>query len=82
MASFVFTGDPRAKGSDPAACQNFGLTFTLNGDPVEVADEAIAAKLRTHSHFTETSAEKPRRGRPPKVEEEKVEEPKSDEPEA
>lgn len=53
MASFVFTGDPRAPGQDPKTCEMHGFRFELNGDPVEVEDEAKAEKLRRHSHFTE-----------------------------
>lgn len=52
MATFVFSGDPRAKGTDPATCEIFGMSFPLN-EPVDVADEKIAERLRRHSHFTE-----------------------------
>ena len=46
---FVFTGN----GSyDPAWISKRGYLFELNGRVVEVTDE-VAAKLRTHSHFTE-----------------------------
>lgn len=72
MAKFVFTGDPFAPGHDPQTCLSFGMTFKLNGEPVEAPDDEIAAKLRRHSHFTEAKetevADKPRRGRPPKTE--------------
>jgi hypothetical protein len=53
MTAFVFTGDPRAPGQDPKTCDMHGLTFELNGKPVEVKDEAAAEALRRHSHFTE-----------------------------
>ena len=49
---FIFTGDP-VGGCDPDFCQMHGLLFKLNGAGVPVSDE-IAAKLATHSHFTES----------------------------
>lgn len=48
---FVFTGD-RIGGCDPEWIEVHGYLFGLNGRAVEVSDE-VAAKLRTHSHFTE-----------------------------
>lgn len=60
MAQVTFSGDPRNPGTDPAKLVMHGVTFPL-GQPVEVADD-IAAKLRTHSHFTadgEAPVEKP-----------------------
>lgn len=50
MPTVVFSGDPRAPGTDPAECVMFGVTFPLS-EPVEAPDE-IADRLRTHSHFT------------------------------
>ncbi|WP_156795566.1 hypothetical protein [Bradyrhizobium icense] len=72
MATFVFSGDPEAKGTDPEECGMLGMTFPLN-KPVCVDDERVAERLRRHSHFTEVKEEepaeaKPRRGRPPKSE--------------
>lgn len=55
MATFVFSGDPRAPGCDPATCEIFGMVFP-HGKPVEVKDDATAEKLRRHSHFTEGKA--------------------------
>ena len=49
---FIFTGDPVGR-CDPEFCQMHGLLFKLNGAGVHVSDE-IAAKLATHSHFTES----------------------------
>ena len=46
---FVFVGNGN---SDPQTIELYGTIFKLNGTPVTVA-ESIAAKLRTHSHFTE-----------------------------
>ena len=46
---FVFVGNGN---SDPQTIEILGTIFKLNGTPVVVA-ESIAAKLRTHSHFTE-----------------------------
>lgn len=51
MANVTFSGDPRAPGTDPSEAELFGIKFPF-GKPVEVADDAIVAKLRTHSHFT------------------------------
>ena len=51
LNGFVFTGD-KVGGSDPAWISMHGYLFGLNGRVVEVND-AVAAKLRTHSHFTE-----------------------------
>jgi hypothetical protein len=55
---YVYTGDPGIgkeegwKACDPTWCQMHGYMFKLNGSPVPVAPE-VAAKLATHSHFTE-----------------------------
>lgn len=51
MAQITFSGDPRNPGTNPAEAEFFGIKFPL-GKPVEVADEKIVAKLRSHSHFT------------------------------
>lgn len=51
MANVTFSGDPRALGTDPAEAEFFGIKFPL-GQPVEVADDAIVARLRSHTHFT------------------------------
>ena len=48
---FIFTGD-KVGGCDPDYCTVFGYLFKLNGRAVTVKPE-IAAKLATHSHFTE-----------------------------
>lgn len=57
MAQFTFSGDPRAPGTDPAQAEIGGVIFPF-GKAVTVEDEALAAKLRTHSHFTETKTAK------------------------
>lgn len=59
MATFTFSGDPNAPGTDPATCEVFGMTFPF-GEKVKVEDAEIAEKLRRHSHFTEVKI-----GRPP-----------------
>ena len=51
MANVTFSGDPKAPGTDPAEQEFFGIKFPL-GKAVEVSDDAIVAKLRSHSHFT------------------------------
>jgi hypothetical protein len=51
MAVFTFTGDPNG-GRDPQNSSIYGVSFE-KGVPFSVGDE-IAAKLRRHSHFTET----------------------------
>lgn len=51
MAHITFSGDPRAPGTDPAGLVMHGISFPF-GQAVEVADAAIVAKLRSHSHFT------------------------------
>jgi hypothetical protein len=51
MAQFAFTGDPKARGHDPASAEMFGKKFPL-GEMVDVTDEE-AEKLKTNSHFTE-----------------------------
>ncbi len=48
---FVFTGD-KVGGCDPAWCEMHGYSFKLDGAAVKVKDD-VAAKLATHSHFTE-----------------------------
>lgn len=59
MAKITFSGDPRCPGTDPAKLVMHGITFPL-GQAVEVADDKIVAKLRSHSHFTvDGEAEKP-----------------------
>ena len=51
--SFVFIGDPNGDGtSNQERCYMHGCLFKLNGAAVKVKDD-IAAKLATHSHFTE-----------------------------
>ena len=50
-SGFVFTGD-KIGGDNPAWCDLYGYSFKLNGAAIKVSDE-VAAKLRTHSHFTE-----------------------------
>ena len=52
MATFVFSGDPKAPGRDPAECGMFGMTFPF-GKEVEVKDKEITKRLRRHNHFTE-----------------------------
>lgn len=54
MTTFVFSGDPKAKGKDPAVCEMYGISFPL-GEPVDVADENTADRLRRHNHFTEAT---------------------------
>ena len=51
LRKFVFTGDEFGR-CDPAWCDMHGYNFKLNGAAVSVTDD-IAAKLATHSHFTE-----------------------------
>lgn len=51
MAQVTFSGDPKAPGTDPAEAVFFGIKFPL-GQSVDVADDKIVAKLRSHSHFT------------------------------
>lgn len=51
MARFIFTGDPANPGTDPDELTIFGVTFP-HGKPISV-DEAIADRLRRHSHFRE-----------------------------
>lgn len=61
MATFTFSGDPNAPKTDPDELDIFGMIFPF-GVPVKVEDAEVAARLRRHSHFTET-----RRGRPPRA---------------
>lgn len=56
MAKFIFSGDPRAPGTDPATAEFGGVVFTFL-EPTEVDDPALAEKLRRHSHFTEVEGE-------------------------
>jgi hypothetical protein len=56
MATFTFTGDPRAPGTDPLTCEMGGVVFTFLV-PTPVEDKALAEKLRRHSHFTEVEDE-------------------------
>lgn len=51
MAKVTFSGDPKAPGTDPAEAEFFGIKFPL-GEAIDVEDDAIVAKLRSHSHFT------------------------------
>ncbi len=51
MAQVTFSGDPRNPGTDPAKLVMHGVMFPL-GKPVEIEDEAVVAKFRSHSHFT------------------------------
>lgn len=82
MAKFTYIGVDEA--ADPNGTQAFGLYFPV-GEPVEVEDKAVAAKLAGHPHFkasrwasteaddveSEKKAddEPKRRGRPPKARE-------------
>ena len=56
---FIYSGDPGIgkddgwSADDPAFCEMHGYTFKLNGAAVMVPPD-IAAKLTTHSHFTES----------------------------
>lgn len=47
--AFVFIGDKNGHG--PASVEFRGLTFVKNGEAVEVADKAAAAKLAANNHF-------------------------------
>ena len=51
MAKVTFSGDPKAPGTDPAECEMFGIKFPLDRE-IEVNDDAVVARLRSHSHFT------------------------------
>lgn len=59
MAKFKYVGDPRNNFSGPQTGPIHGVMFT-KGETTEVDDEAVAAKLRRHSHVVEVKA-----GRPP-----------------
>ncbi len=50
--SFVFSGDPRSNFTGPGWIFVHGYQFHLKGKPV-VVDDVAAAKLATHTHFTE-----------------------------
>lgn len=63
MAKFRFIGNPRDPKDSRASVTIGGLVFPL-GEPVEVADEAVAAKLRGNGHFAEVAT----RNREPKEE--------------
>ena len=52
LRGFVFTGDPKTDGTDPASINIYGYVFELNGKPVKVAAEA-ANKFAANTHFTE-----------------------------
>lgn len=55
MAKFVFSGDPSQKRGDPTkGGKLLGIEYEV-GKPFEVENEAIAAKLRRHTHFTEVT---------------------------
>lgn len=78
MAKFTYIGVEDAAEEDGTTA--FGIFFPL-GEPVEVENKAVAAKLAGHPHFAasrwastdaedvEDAAEPKRRGRPPKVRE-------------
>jgi len=63
MAKFRFIGNPRDPKDSRASITFGGIVFPL-GDPVEVVNEAVAAKLRGNSHFSEVQT----RNREPKEE--------------
>lgn len=63
MAKFRFIGNPRDPKDSKASITYGGLVFPL-GEPVEVVDEALLAKLRGNSHFAEVAT----RNREPKEE--------------
>lgn len=63
MSKFRFIGNPRDPKDSRASITYGGLAFPL-GEPVEVTDEAVAAKLRGNSHFAEVAT----RNREPKEE--------------
>jgi hypothetical protein len=63
MAKFRFIGNPRDPKDSRASITFGGIVFPL-GEPVEVANEAVAAKLRGNSHFSEVQT----RNREPKEE--------------
>lgn len=54
MANFIFTGDPKAPGTDPDTCEMGGVVFPYR-EVVEVDDKNkdLIKKMRTHTHFTE-----------------------------
>lgn len=56
-ASFRFVGDPSDDFSGPSSMSMFGMEFP-KGEFVAVEDEAVARKLRGHSHFEEEGGEK------------------------
>ncbi len=58
---FVFVGDEDREdlpAENPASIVMYGLTFALNGDPVEVKNPDSIARLRGNSHFKEVGVEK------------------------
>jgi hypothetical protein len=57
MALVTFTGDPRG-GSNPPACEIYGVSFPL-GVPVEFNDPAALARLANNSHFRVDGYTKP-----------------------
>jgi hypothetical protein len=57
MALVTFTGDPRG-GSNPPACEIYGVSFPL-GIPVEFNDPAALARLANNSHFRVDGYTKP-----------------------
>ncbi len=52
MAKFRFIGNPRDPKDSRASVTFGGIVFPL-GEPVEVTDDAVMAKLRGNSHFAE-----------------------------
>lgn len=50
---FVFVGASGRCPDNPASTTFGGLTFELNGKPVEVDDPYVVFKLQTNSHFKE-----------------------------
>lgn len=52
LRGFVFTGDPRTEGSDPASISMSGYVFKLDGKSVKVSNEA-AVRFAKNTHFTE-----------------------------
>ena len=50
MAKVTFSGDPNPLAKDPPSAEMHGMLFPF-GKAVDTP-EAVAKKLRTHSHFT------------------------------
>ena len=58
MAHFRYMGDPLHAGEGPATVVAYGHTFA-KGEPVEVSDKDIVAKLAGNSHFEAADAPAP-----------------------